>query len=79
VIAYLGVVLSPIVMRGPDDFEADLARAKGDGVDAISVPADAGTFLHRQRFVAAVLQHRLPGIYWTREYVEAGGLMTYSA
>ncbi len=25
------------------------------------------------------LKHRLPGIYWAREYVEDGGLMTYSA
>ena len=24
------------------------------------------------------LKHRLPGIYWAREYVEAGGLMTAS-
>ncbi len=25
------------------------------------------------------LAHKLPGIYWAREYVEEGGLMTYSA
>ena len=25
------------------------------------------------------MKHRLPGIYWAREYVEAGGLMTYGA
>ena len=25
------------------------------------------------------MQHGLPGIYWERSYVEAGGLMTYSA
>ncbi len=24
------------------------------------------------------MQHRLPGIYWNRNYVEAGGLMSYS-
>jgi putative tryptophan/tyrosine transport system substrate-binding protein len=74
-----GIVLSSIPLRGPDDFDADLAGAKRDGVDAIIAPADAVTFLHRQRFVEAALQNRLPGIYWAREYVEAGGLMTYSA
>ena len=26
-----------------------------------------------------LLKHRLPAIFWTRDYVEAGGLMTYSA
>ena len=25
------------------------------------------------------LKHRLPGIYWVRDYVEAGGLMSYGA
>ena len=25
------------------------------------------------------LKHRLPGIYWAREYGEAGGLLTYGA
>jgi putative ABC transport system substrate-binding protein len=25
------------------------------------------------------MKHKLPGIYWTREYVDDGGLMTYSA
>ena len=25
------------------------------------------------------LKHRLPGIYWDRGYVEAGGLMSYGA
>jgi len=29
--------------------------------------------------VAAALKHRLPGIYWAREYGEAGGLLTYGA
>jgi putative tryptophan/tyrosine transport system substrate-binding protein len=26
-----------------------------------------------------MLKYRLPGIYWTREYVEEGGLLAYSA
>jgi hypothetical protein len=30
--------------------------------------------VHRRRFVEAALKYRLPGIYWTREYVEEGGL-----
>ena len=25
------------------------------------------------------LKHRLPGVYWTRQYVDGGGLMSYSA
>jgi putative tryptophan/tyrosine transport system substrate-binding protein len=29
--------------------------------------------------VQLALKHRLPGIYWVRDYVEAGGLMSYGA
>jgi putative tryptophan/tyrosine transport system substrate-binding protein len=41
--------------------------------------ADGLTFLHRRIFLQQVLKYKLPGIYWAREYVEDGGLMTYSA
>jgi ABC-type uncharacterized transport system substrate-binding protein len=75
----LGIVLSIIPVNGPNDFDEVLARATRDGVGAILATPDAVTFLHRRRFVQAALRYRLPGIYWTREYVEEGGLMTYSA
>jgi len=29
--------------------------------------------------VQLALKHQLPGIYWVRDYVEAGGLMSYGA
>jgi putative ABC transport system substrate-binding protein len=71
--------LSIIPVNGPNDFDEVLARAKRDGVGAIIATSDALTFMHRRRLVQAALGYRLPGIYWTREYVEEGGLMTYSA
>jgi putative ABC transport system substrate-binding protein len=74
-----GIVLSIIPVNGPNDFDEVLARAKSEGVGAILATSDAVTFLHRRRLVQAALRYRLPGIYWTREYVEEGGLMTYSA
>jgi putative ABC transport system substrate-binding protein len=74
-----GIVLSIIPVNGPNDFDEALARAKRDGVSAIIVTSDPVTFMHRRRLVQTALKHRLPGIYWTREYVEEGGLMTYSA
>src|ERR1700737_3089815 len=33
----------------------------------------------RRALGEAALKHRLPGIYWAREYGEAGGLLTYGA
>ena len=77
----LGVAV-PIIQlasSGADDFDDILTRAKKDGADGIIAPSDAVTYLHRRRFVELALKHRLPGIYWSRDYVDAGGLMTYGA
>jgi len=48
-------------------------------IDALLVPADPFLFTERQRVAALAREHRLPGMYSTREYAEAGGLMSYSA
>ena len=75
----LGLSIFFVRVAGPDEFDAALARAKRDGAAGIIVTPDPLTWIHRQRFVQLALKHRLPGIYWNRDYVEAGGLMTYSA
>jgi ABC-type uncharacterized transport system substrate-binding protein len=74
----LGIELS-IVTIGGQDANAVLARAKTEGASGIIAPPDYLTFINRKGFAEAALKHRLPGCYWTREYVEAGGLLTYSA
>jgi putative ABC transport system substrate-binding protein len=75
----LGVSLSAMPIHGPDDFEAVLMRARKEGAAGVIAAGDATTIQHRRAFVSLVLKHRLPAIYWAREYVDAGGLMTYSA
>ena len=75
----LGIVLSITPVSGPDAFDAVLARAKREGAAGIIAAGDYVTFQHRKRFVETMLKHRLPGIYWTREYVEEGGLLAYTA
>src|SRR6266853_2065187 len=74
-----GLTLSFLVVSEPVDFDTTLARAKRDGVTGIIAPVDGVTFRHRRALVEAALKHRLPGIYWAREYGEAGGLLTYGA
>jgi len=74
-----GLTVSFLVVSEPVDFDTTLARAKRDGATGIIAPVDGVTFRHRRALVEAALKHRLPGIYWAREYGEAGGLMTYGA
>jgi ABC-type uncharacterized transport system substrate-binding protein len=71
--------LSLLPISQPDDFEAALTRAREEGAVGVIAPADAVTLEHRRVLVGLVLKHRLPAIYWVREYVDDGGLMTYSA
>lgn len=75
----LGVTVFFVPVAGPDDFDAAFAEAKRDGAAGVIVIADIVTLNHRERFVQLALNYRLPGIYWDRSYVEAGGLMSYSA
>ena len=75
----IGVTLAVQPVERPDEFESALTRAKEAGAAGVIVSADAVTLTHRRALVALVRKHRLPAIYWTREYVEEGGLMTYSA
>lgn len=46
---------------------------------ALLVPGDPVFFTDRQRIVALAAEHRLPGIFSTREFADAGGLMSYAA
>jgi putative ABC transport system substrate-binding protein len=74
----VGITLSSIGgIKTPDDFDPALARAKKDGVGGIIAPLGAFTYAHRKALAQAALKHRLPGIYWVRDFVEEGGLMSY--
>jgi putative ABC transport system substrate-binding protein len=53
---------------------ADAAKAHCDGLSVILSP---GTTLNSKRIVELAIEHRLPGIYPTRQFAEEGGLMAY--
>ena len=71
------VALSYVEINSPQHIDSVLGRMKRDGVSAIIAPLGAFTYTHRGQLVQVALTHRLPGIYWTRDFVEAGGLMSY--
>jgi ABC-type uncharacterized transport system substrate-binding protein len=65
----VGVTLSFVEIKGLDDFDPALARAKKGGAGGIIAPLNAFTYAHRAQLVQLALKHRLPGIYWVRDYV----------
>jgi putative ABC transport system substrate-binding protein len=63
---------------GAGEIVGAIDRAAGDGARGLFVLPDHPVFMdHRAPIVAAANRHRIPGIYWAREFVEAGGLMSY--
>jgi putative ABC transport system substrate-binding protein len=73
----LGLTLRPVDVRRPDAFEGAFARMTSAGVDAVVVLAGALTNTHVPQLVHLTARTRLPAIYGRRDYVEAGGLMSY--
>jgi putative ABC transport system substrate-binding protein len=67
------------VLTASDDAEIDATlRTLGDSrVDALLVDADALFVSRREKLVAAMAAQRIPAIYDLREFVAAGGLISY--
>jgi putative ABC transport system substrate-binding protein len=59
------------------DFGPAFAACRRHGVGALVVHADAFFTSQRKKIVALAARNKLPAIYPWREYVEAGGLMSY--
>jgi putative ABC transport system substrate-binding protein len=73
----LGVRLQVVEARGPADIDrafSDMTRERAGGLTVLSTPMLAS---QRRRLVDLAVKHRLPTVFSFREYVDAGGLMSY--
>jgi putative tryptophan/tyrosine transport system substrate-binding protein len=72
----LGLEIAIAEIRRADDIASAVESLKGR-VDALIVPPDALLLGHRIRINTLALGARLPTMHGSREYVEAGGLVSY--
>jgi putative ABC transport system substrate-binding protein len=75
----LGVRLQFVEARGPADFDrafSDMTRAHAGALTVL--PSNRFLREHR-RLVDLAAKNRLPAVYTSREFVDAGGLMAYGA
>jgi ABC-type uncharacterized transport system substrate-binding protein len=77
--ASLGVELKVVGARAPEEFESAFRAMSETRPQALFVLADGMFFAHRARLADLALMHRLPTMLATKEYVAAGGLMSYGA
>src|SRR6185436_13582633 len=73
----LGVDLRSIEVRDPREMEAALEAVSRNLPDGLLLLVDPFTLSMRARIVEFAREKSLPAIYETREFVEAGGLMSY--
>lgn len=74
-----GVALPVVEVRGRDALEPAFERMARDRVDGVWVLPDPLVFTARRQVVALAAKHRLPAVYWQREFVDAGGLVSYGS
>jgi putative ABC transport system substrate-binding protein len=74
----LRVALHVAEIRTANDIEEAFAAVLRSRAEALLVLPDRFLDTHRQRVVDFANRHRLPGMYYSRAYVDAGGLMSYA-
>jgi putative ABC transport system substrate-binding protein len=73
----LGIQLHSLELRRPEDLDAafkSVLQVRANGI----LPLRSPLFVRQAKQIAALaVKHRLPAVYDDREFVEAGGLMSY--
>jgi putative ABC transport system substrate-binding protein len=75
----LGILLRTYEVREPAILDATFEQAAGEHMQGVFVNQNPFFFNLRAKVVAAATRVRLPAIYGFREFVDLGGLMSYSS
>jgi putative ABC transport system substrate-binding protein len=73
----LGVTLQIFDIHDPTGLDTAFVAMTREKAEALLVLADQMLFDHHTRIVDLAAQRRIPGMFWRREFAEAGGLMAY--
>jgi putative tryptophan/tyrosine transport system substrate-binding protein len=72
-----GMLIMPLGVRTPDDFDAAYSEMTKTPPDAILMVTDVLTVLNRKRMIDFAAEHRLPAIYEYANLVPDGRLISY--
>jgi putative ABC transport system substrate-binding protein len=76
----LGITLQSVAVRpDPKDYDAAFVAMKRDRAGAVVVVQSSAFFSSYRRITDLALTHHLPSVGGSKEYVEAGGLISYGA
>jgi putative tryptophan/tyrosine transport system substrate-binding protein len=74
----LALTLQPLEVRGPREFDGAFVAMTRERAHALFGAAGVLTFEHRKTIVDLAAKHRIPTMWGHRQFVEAGGLMSYA-
>jgi len=75
----LRLTLQPWEVRGADDFDRVFAAMRKQRADGLYVLPGVLMNANQKRIAGLALKSRLPSMYALKDYVDAGGLMSYGA
>src|SRR5262249_28384769 len=73
----LGIATQALDARKADDLERSFESAARFAADALVVGSDTLVQTNQSLVIRLAAMHRLPSIYTFRDFVEAGGLLSY--
>jgi putative tryptophan/tyrosine transport system substrate-binding protein len=74
----LGVRVIVVEARPPSDLDSAFATMRSNRVGVVLVLGGAAFYLSRVQIADLALRERLPSMFQNREFVEAGGLLSYA-
>ena len=74
----LGLTLQTLEVREPGEFEGAFAAMTRERADALFGAAGVLTYEHRNAVVDLAAKSRIPAMWGHRQFVDAGGLMSYA-
>jgi putative ABC transport system substrate-binding protein len=74
----LGLTLQPLGVRGPGEFKGAFVAMSRERAHALVGAAGVLTTEHRKAVVDLAAKSRIPAMWGERQFVDAGGLMSYA-
>ncbi len=77
--AGLGLTVTTAAASSADALREAIESLRRDGAEAVVISEDVFTYGNREKIVALTAEHRMVDISSFREFVEAGGVLSYGA
>jgi putative ABC transport system substrate-binding protein len=75
----LAIEVQSLEVRGPDDFDGAFEAVRRQRPDALITVEDPLTITYAKRIADFAMVNRLPSLHGAKEFVAAGGLISYGA